>query len=83
MIVWLGAEPADAGSWREVVARTLGRSRLGRVELQRCGNEWRVRIAVLFGRGLLEMRDGGSAWADVTEEVAAALRSAGKPVLAP
>jgi hypothetical protein len=83
LIVWLptGAEPDDAGSWREVVTRALGGRQLGRVELQQCGDEWRVRIAVRFGGGAVEPRGAGGAWSDVTEEVTAALQSAGKPVL--
>ncbi len=83
MIVWLpkGTEPDDAGSWREVVTRALGGSRAGRVELQRCGDEWRVRIAVQFTGGAFEPRDSGPVWFDLTDEVTAALQSAGKPVL--
>ncbi len=83
MIVWLprGTEPDDAASWCEIVTEALGGFRPGRVEIQRCGAEWRVRIAVQFGDGTCAPRGASPAWADVTDEVTAALHSAGKPVL--
>jgi hypothetical protein len=83
VIVWLprGTEPDDAGSWRDIVTRALGGSRSGRVELQRCGDEWRVRVAVQFADGAGGPRGAGAVWSGVTDEVTAALRSAGKPVL--
>ena len=82
MILWLppGTEPEDAASWREVIARAVG-PRPSRVELERRGDEWRVRIAVLLGGWTPDRQVAAPVWSDLTDDVTAALRSAGKPVM--
>jgi hypothetical protein len=83
-LVWIprGTEPDDVASWRRVVERALGGARTGRVELQRCGDRWRVRIAIQFSFGTLRTARAVVPWLDRTEEVTLALQSAGMPVLA-
>ncbi len=82
-LVWIpkDSEPPDAASWHQAVERAYGDAPGGRVELERRGEAWRVRMAIKFTGGAYRPRDTSPQWYDLSEEVTAALKAAGKPVV--
>ena len=81
-LVWIPkhSEPTNAESWQKEIERVYGDAPGGRVELEKSGQQWRVRMAIKFTGGAYRPRDTSPAWFDLTEEVTAALQAAGMPV---
>ena len=81
-LVWIPkhSEPSDADSWQKAIEHVYGDAPGGRVEIERQGERWRVRMAIKFTGGAYRPRDTSPEWFDLSEEVTAALQAAGKPV---
>lgn len=81
-LIWIPKhhEPRDADSWQREIDRVYGDDPDGRVELEQQGQAWRVRMAIRVPGGPSRLRASAVIWYDLSEQVTAALRAAGKPV---